>query len=371
MHCDNCGTELLAGQRFCRSCGRATDDFSEESTPTQRMPPEQQVRGMRDTATTAPSRADTSPVYTPPDQNYYQPYAPIQPGYPMQSYAPPPRSRSPWGWIIALIAVFLIGAVGLGAFIINRASRTPPGRGMKAPPPPPPPPGVGKGLTRTYPLSSGARVDLSTIQGNVKIVGWDQQQAEVTTSGGNADIRANNSDSLSLTTNPRFGDISVDYEIKLPRNVGRVQIKAAMADIDLSGINGEVVIETGTGSVTLSGINGRVDVKAGTGDVTVSDSGGEVSIKCGTGDVTASFSDGIRGPVSIEAPQGDVAMRFGPGVNANFEASTNNGEFDFDESLGFDVRESRGGKEAKGRIGSGGSKISVTSQSGDITATRE
>src|SRR5688572_27493642 len=117
VHCDNCGAAVLPGHRFCRSCGRATDDYAEDGTPTQMMPPEHQVRGPRDTATTTPSRAETSPVYAPPEPNYYQqPYAPIQ--HPQQMpYYTPPRSRSPWGWIVAVIAVFLIGAFAIGIFV--------------------------------------------------------------------------------------------------------------------------------------------------------------------------------------------------------------------------------------------------------------
>ena len=81
MHCDNCGAAVLPGHRFCRACGRATDDYAEEGTPTQMMPPEPPVRGSRDTATATPSRANTNPVYTPPQQTQ-------QPNYHQQSYAP-------------------------------------------------------------------------------------------------------------------------------------------------------------------------------------------------------------------------------------------------------------------------------------------
>ncbi|HJQ67564.1 MAG TPA: DUF4097 family beta strand repeat-containing protein [Blastocatellia bacterium] len=392
VHCDNCGAEMLPGHRFCRSCGRPADEYAEEGTPTQMMPPEPPTRGPRDTATTSPSRGETNRVYTPPEQNYYQPpYAPIQP--PQQQvpyYAQPPRSRTPWGWIIAVIVLCLMGAFGVLALIFSNANDRPgPGRptagapDVPRPPDAPTPPGVpvppgseetvnGGGFTRTFPLASGATIDLNTIQGNVRIVGWDQQQAEVTTKSGNADVRIRNTgNGLSLNTDPRLGNISVDYEIKLPRNVKLVQINSATADVELSGLNSEVVVKAGTGSVELTGINGRIDIKAGTGDVTISNAKGEMSIECGTGDISTAFSGEIRGPVRINAGQGDVDLQFGSGVNADFEASTTNGDIDFDGAFDISVRETRPGKQATGRIGSGGPRVSVTATAGDISATRK
>ena len=38
-NCKNCGLELFVGQRFCRSCGASTEEFSSERVPTQMMPP--------------------------------------------------------------------------------------------------------------------------------------------------------------------------------------------------------------------------------------------------------------------------------------------------------------------------------------------
>src|SRR2546423_9962537 len=80
--CKNCGSELFAGQRFCRACGNPTDTLDSGEAPTQpfaddplspqgeattrRMPPPEDW-GARHTGNTAPqSRADTNPVGKPP-----------------------------------------------------------------------------------------------------------------------------------------------------------------------------------------------------------------------------------------------------------------------------------------------------------------
>ena len=400
MHCDNCGTELFAGQRFCRACGRATDDFTEESTPTQRMPPEQQVRGVRDTTTTAPSRADTSPVYTPPDQNYYQPYAPIQPGRPMQSYTPPPRSRSPVGWIVALIAVFLIGAVGLGAFIINRASRPRTERGIRIPPPPPPPePGEtvsGGGVTvdtRDFPFAaSGGNLSLETIKGEVSIEGWDGSRAEVEmTKNSNTNVRfISDGKNLTIKTEPAGGGVDVKYIIKVPRNVGKIEIKSATGDINLSDLTGKVSVNNGNGSVTLADINGDVGVNTGSGDITLTDVrgdigvnsgsgsiqmtdvGGEVAANTASGDIDVGFAGALTKPLAINTASGDIQVRFDGNVNADLEVKSLTGDINIDEGFGISVRNLRPvGREARGRIGGGGQSITINTMSGDITITKE
>lgn len=400
MHCDNCGIELFAGQRFCRSCGRATDDFSEESTPTQRMPPEQQVRGARDTATATPSRADTSPVYAPPEHNYYQqPYTPIQPVHPMPHYTPP-RSRSPWGWLIALMALFLIGAAAFGIFVFSRPQRSTIS-GPQAPPKPPPPPGseetiVGGGLTvdtRDFPFAAkGGNLSLETIKGDVTIEGWDESRAEVQmTKNANTDVRImSDGKNLTIKTEPRGGGVDVKYIIKVPRNVGKIEIKSATADINLSDLTGKVGINNGNGSVNLSDINGDVGINTGSGEITLSDVQGDIGVNSGSGsiqlidvsgevaantasgDIDVGFAGAPNKPLSINTASGDIQVRFDADVNAELEAKTLTGDINLDESFGINVRNTRPvGKEARGRIGSGGQTITINTMSGDVTITKE
>src|ERR1044071_7815189 len=77
--CKTCGSELFAGQRFCRACGNPTDTLETSEAPTQQMPPAtgeaptQRMPemsddwGARGSAHTAPqSRPNTNPVNRPP-----------------------------------------------------------------------------------------------------------------------------------------------------------------------------------------------------------------------------------------------------------------------------------------------------------------
>src|SRR5436853_7534750 len=101
--CKNCGTELFAGQRFCRACGNPTDTLDAGEAPTQQFtegavpPGEATTRhmsppddwGARGAAHTAPqSRPNTNPVGRPPDT--YQPPPAYQTPPPSYQTPPPP-----------------------------------------------------------------------------------------------------------------------------------------------------------------------------------------------------------------------------------------------------------------------------------------
>ena len=408
MHCDNCGAEILSGHRFCRSCGRPTDEFAEEGTPTQMMPPQPPTRGQRDTATTSPSRGETNRVYAPPEQNYYQqyPYAPVQPPQQMPYYPPqPPRSRSPWGWIIAVIALFLIGAVGIAALVFSNANDPPrvpdrPSKQIPQPPDSPPPPGsnttvIGAGATnetRTFPFAAtGGNLTLKTIKGNVTIEAWDQPRAEVQLiKGSNAEVRViSDGSGLSLNTEPR-GGVEVEYKIKLPANVGRIEIQSASADISITDLTGGVQITNGNGQVTLSDMNGKIRVNTGNGDITFADVQGELEANTGSGtiemngvngkinanaangDITVNFGGESREPLSINTASGDIVVRFDSSVNADLTVKSLSGDIDIDESFGISVRSTPPvGKEARGRIGAGGQTVSINTMAGDIAIRQQ
>jgi DUF4097 and DUF4098 domain-containing protein YvlB len=396
VHCDNCGAAVLPGHRFCRACGRATDDYAEEGTPTQMMPPEPPVRGSRDTATATPSRANTNPVYTPPQQpNYHQQsYAPIQPPQAMPHYTPT-RSRSPWGWIVAVIAICLIGAFALGIFFFSNGPpsrrRDRSGTGAPPPPTPPPPPSPGATEIKSFPFAAkGGNLTLETITGDVTIEGWDEPRAEVKiTRSGNSEVRdTSDGSNLKLTTDPRGGDVK--YEIKLPRTAGRVEIRAASSDIALSDFTGNVQINNGNGSVTMSDMNGDIKVNTANGDISFSDvqgvlwvntaSGtidlqdvnGKITANSASGDIGVSFAGGNLEPLSVNTVSGDIEVTFDSDVNADLTVKTLSGDIEVDESFGIDVRSTPPvGKEARGRIGAGGQSIRINTTAGDVRIQKQ
>jgi DUF4097 and DUF4098 domain-containing protein YvlB len=253
---------------------------------------------------------------------------------------------------------------------------------------------LGAGTTsevRSFPFAKGGNLTIKTIKGNVTIEAWDEPRAEVRlTKSENAEVRIlSDGSGLSLNTEPR-GGVEVEYEIKLPRNVGRIEIQSASADIALSELMGGVQITNGNGQVTLSDMNGKIRVNTGNGDITFADVQGELEANTGSGtiemndvngkinanaangDITVNFGGQGREPLSINTASGDIVVRFDSDVNADLAATTLTGEIQVDDSLGVTVQKKQPvGTEARARIGSGGQSIKITTMAGDVRIQKQ
>ena len=404
MNCSNCSAEVFAGQRFCRSCGRPTEQHSEENVPTQMMPP----AGQRSPADTAPPASPyTSPVYTPP--GYYQPVAPMSP---VPAYVPP-RTRSGWGWIVAMVGIVVLSFIIMGVVFFSRAVR-PSRETLGPPPPPPPPPGERQlGLSRdgavessretqlkpiTFALSANSKFSLQNVNGDISIEGWDKSEVEVsvTMHGGSvADRRAlaiipsTDGGNLSLRTGARGDGIKVDYVVKVPRRLAGISLEAVNSDINLSevggpvavnnangnvsisGAKGSVSVTTKSGSVDLSGITGDVSITVASGSIQLADVEGAVEARTISGDLSAAFNSVAPGkPIKIATTSGDVELDIKPELDADLRAQTISGDIEIDEAFGVEVAKQLVGRRANGRIGKGGLPLTIDTVSGDIRITK-
>lgn len=391
--CQNCGAELLPGQRFCRKCGLATGQ--EDNIPTQTMPPGpgQPTSGFRPPSTGPSGRSETSPVYTPPGS-----YQPTVPPYPMQ-YQPYPaeKRRSPLKWILGFVGVGLLGLIFLFAVIFINLRDDRPRRGG---PPPPPPPGDrrgGEAATRTFPLAANAQVSINNFNGNVNIEGWDQPQAEVrmTVSGGrgNADgvTFQNEGGNLSIKAEPgRLGGGKVDFAIKLPRKLAQLAVEGMNSNVELSDLEGGVNVTTVNGSIRLADVIGNVNAKTVNGRVSLTDIRGDITAnttngslelssvsgsaitKAVNGSTRVSFENITPGkPLEFESFSGTIDLELPADINADLEASTTTGSIQLDEGLGLEVRKKIPGESASGQIGSGGQPLTVKTVSGTIRVNRQ
>jgi hypothetical protein len=205
-------------------------------------------------------------------------------------------------------------------------------------------------IRQTYQLSSGARVEVSRINGTVDIE---------TTNGSNAEVHiirsARNKEDLnfkkilvdhtsdSLTVR---GEKEDNWErsgrepqvrhrviLKLPRQValnvegvnGRVNIGEVDGPVEASGINGRVEIGQSVGYTNLSGINGRVTVKI----VRLTDRG--INISGINGGVDLMFTDDLNADINVTGINGSVDAEFsnvvvqGKPTRSNYRARIGSG----------------------------------------------
>jgi hypothetical protein len=351
--CKNCGAALFAGQRFCRFCGRPTEFCAEGEMPTRKM--DQQ------STTTAPAYSPATNLISPP------PHAP-QPG----------THRS---WIVVFIAIGLFGAVVLTIFVLAlvflrkehqiskifppAASNQPvvaqPGESMLNEE------GASTSdaetiITKTFPLNSGAIFALKNISGSIKVEGWDKPQAEVKVikrGGSEKDRRlvqvliANDTNKLALRSTPsRTDSVKVNYEVKLPRDVGQVRIESLSSTIKLWRIGGEIVVDLKAGSVELS------------------DLAGSAKVNTAAGNITAVFaSAALDRPMELTTAAGNIEVRLGPGINADVQAETLFGEIEDDFGLNLESR--MVSQRAVGQIGSGGQPLILSTKMGKIKIKKE
>ena len=399
IHCENCGAEIFGGQRFCRSCGRPTSQYSEENAPTQMMPPAAGTqRSPVDTA--PPARPFTSPVYTPP--GYYQP--PPLARAPVPTYIPP-QARSGWGWIVGIIGVVILSLLTMGVFVFQRVRPRPP----RVPPPPPSRPdtrdlGVSgtevitseeTTTTRSFPLSAAAKFSLQNTNGNITIEGWDQSQAEVIAikRGGSEQDRRNlrliqltDGGNLSLQT-PGARSIEVEYIVKLPRKLAEISLESTSSDIQVAATNGKITVRTASGDISLSRIKGSVSVTTASGSIDLSEISGDVSVSTGSGeldltdiegaidaksasaDMNVVFDSVVPGKsLKFETSSGDIELRLAKTPDADFKFETLSGDIDIDSALHADT--TFAGRGATGRLGKGGLPLVMKTVTGTITITK-
>jgi hypothetical protein len=388
-HCINCGTELLAGQRFCRICGAPVSESQREELPTKVFPEQKQAGGARANTSQQQSRPNTDPFY-----QYQQTTA--QPPIPQQQTTPlymPPDQVPPRGRGKAFIVIGLIGVVLLGAMLLIWAARhhkpvknsppvsAPPSeKGIPPVPPPPPVLGDEAGLktldeagaeesnketviTKTFTLGSGAAFSIKGTGGNVKIEGWDEPRAEVKIikRGGSIEDRkalrvmyAHDDNQLSFKTSAVGGNgVDLRYEVRLPRALRQVEIKSVNAAVELSDMSGAISVSSQNGSVELNDVSGAT------------------TIKLVNGHIQADYEDvKLEGAQQLSAVNGEIEVKLSDETGADVDVKTVSGNIELDGDFGFRVEKKMVGQEASGRVGAGGQALSIKTVNGNIKLSK-
>jgi hypothetical protein len=222
-------------------------------------------------------------------------------------------------------------------------------------------------IRKSYELAAGTRVEVSGINGWVKIETSDTKTADIyiertgesqevlnrrkitieNTSEG-LTIRGDKGDSGLLSR--IFGSRPTEHvTLRLPRQIALVT----------NGVNGSVTSGEIDGSVDVNGINGKVDIAQAIGSAEFSGI---------NGNVTVGLKQISKNGVDISGINGNIELRLGEGVNAELEAHGMNGQVTA-ELANVVVEKTHHGSYSA-RIGSGGNSISASGINGNIRLTR-
>ncbi|HEV2836924.1 MAG TPA: DUF4097 family beta strand repeat-containing protein [Pyrinomonadaceae bacterium] len=226
---------------------------------------------------------------------------------------------------------------------------------------------------QTYPLSATGRVNLSNINGGVKIKVWDraavqvdaikkayrrerleEAKIEVTATEENIRIKTDYPDeNLNFRKDERRYEnpAIVEYSLTVPR-------KATLESIEL--INGALDIDGVEGDVKATSINGHVTARGLVGTTKLSTVNGPL-------DATFVQLDESK-PISLASVNGNVTLVIPSDSNASIRAGTVHGMISND----FNLQVKHGeyvGHNLDGQIGTGGPRIKLGNVNGAIRIT--
>ena len=221
-------------------------------------------------------------------------------------------------------------------------------------------------IRKSFELAAGARVEVSGINGWVKIETSDRKTADVyierlgdsqevlnrrkITIENNAaglTIRGEKGDSGLISR--MFGSNPTEHvTLQLPKQISLVT----------SGVNGSVTSGGIDGALEVNGVNGKVEVAQASGSAEINGINGNVSVgltRIGKG-------------VDISGINGNIELQLSDDVNAKLEAHGMNGHVTSELPNVVVDKNSHGSYSAQ--IGNGGGSISASGINGNIRLTR-
>jgi len=267
-------------------------------------------------------------------------------------------------------------------------------------------------LSKRATVAADATVDVSNVQGSVKVTAWDRNEVELSA------MLESDRDRLEFEATDRQVRIKVQrpdgryrdsddalLTLKVPAGV-RLIVNTVSADITVDGVRGEQRLKSVSGDVRTGSYDQPVSLHSVSGDVTLTGSGGKAqvstenvsgttvvngirggfegeavsgNIKAGvaaaerlrvssvSGDVEVSTDLSPAARVEMESVSGTIALSIKPPVNVEFEIESFSG--DIESCFGTKPRDKSKygpGSELEYTEGSGGARVMIQTLSGDI-----
>jgi hypothetical protein len=252
--------------------------------------------------------------------------------------------------------------------------------------------------TKSYTISGRAHVRVGTNDGAVRVTTGDSKQIELRviydgyTLDKNLSISSRqDGDQVELSARvhssmnwgwgnfhrtlrlevhmPREADLNIetgDGSVEAQALTGNLNIHTGDGHIRVDGAKGDIRLRTGDGSIEGRDLDGRLEADTGDGHVTVEGRFDALNIKTGDGSINARASAGSKmgSGWTIHTGDGSVDMTLPGDLQANIEASTNDGRI----SLGIPVTVEGTFSTSKisGKMNGGGQQLTIHTGDGSI-----
>lgn len=222
-------------------------------------------------------------------------------------------------------------------------------------------------IRKNFELVPGAKVEISGINGAVRIETSNTRMAEVLIERSASSQEALDRRKITVDADANGLRISSDKEdngflshlfgsnshedvtLKLPRQVS----------LNTKGVNGSLTVGELDGSVEVRGVNGRVQIASAIGTADLKGINGNIQLG-----LRQLNNDGV----SLSGINGNIELQLNDGLNADFDAHGMNGRV-LSDLPGVSVEKDKGGRYSA-HIGAGGSAISAKGINGNIRLTR-
>jgi hypothetical protein len=258
---------------------------------------------------------------------------------------------------------------------------------------------------RRFTVTGKPEVSLKTFDGAIRVQSWDKPEVLVTIERQAGDeealktievktdqqgnritvevtapkhtggivIGAHVGRSASLTVSlPREADVTArsgDGGVTIENLAGRLDVNTGDGAVNVRGSRGELLVRTGDGGVTLQDVQGQIELNTGDGGVKVEGVLQRVRARTGDGGVSIRARAGSTASTDwdIQTGDGSVTIEVPEGFGAELEARTGDGRVTVRDLTLADVTKDDDNKALKGRIGSGGGRLTVRTGDGSIT----
>jgi Putative adhesin len=253
---------------------------------------------------------------------------------------------------------------------------------------------------RTLNVSSSPNVSVSTGSGYIHLRPGSDSQVHIVAhihsnhgwmGGGDVDSRIQqivnnppivqngNDITIGEHNNDLFRNISIDYEITLPR-ASTLAATTGSGDVDIQDVGASLKAQSGSGTVRAHGIKGPATLGTGSGDIELQQTGpGDVKAETGSGSIRL---QGLSGALKAGTGSGDIeadgqpttdwklstgsgSIRLGVG-NARFNLDADTGSGSINVSQPITMQGSLNRHHVAGVVNGGGPTIRANTGSGDI-----
>lgn len=219
----------------------------------------------------------------------------------------------------------------------------------------------------TFAVEAGGRLELTQIEGSVRVTGWDRGEMRVVADydedEGRLEIRESGG-TVHVAAKGEWGEpVWAEFDISLPRRVA-VELTGVSLGVEVAGVAGDVSVSTAEGDVSLDGGSGNIALNAVEGIVTVVGAAGKIAINAVDGDVSVSRSNGA---LAVTAVDGDVTLQ---GITSdNVSVNAVDGDITYQGTIsdgGRYVLSTHDGDLYVTLPGNANARISVDTFSGDL-----